>query len=513
MDKKIKKEKQSYRKHIGYSFIAIGFMSLAIILGQIFLKFGLSETNIVIVFILFVLLTSRCTKGYFYGMVTAVASIFLYNFFFTEPYFTLAVNNPDYILTFGVMMITAIITSAMTSKVQKNMKEAKEQEMQAKILCMLTNRLTDAKNRADIVKNSLLLLHGILECQVGCVCYDQSGKPEKKYWTINTMGTLVEEALNQQEEFGSRMFQLLTFYEEDESYANWPIYGQQDILGVLRVNKEKNNSLTDSQIKLMRAMVENIGMALDRFCQQQQAEHNREKVQQERYRGDLLRAISHDLRTPLSGIMGSAEMLMDQLPQNGEEYLLARDIFRDADWLKALVENILNLTKLQKGKLIPKMEYEAVEELVENTISFFSRRFPEYEIEVDIPEELVLVQVDGRLIMQVLINLLDNARKHASPEEGICLRVLYDDKTKKAVFSVIDHGEGIAEEDLPNLFQMFYTSATRNADARKGIGLGLTICQGIILAHNGELWAENRKEGNGAVFSFRLAAMKESNNE
>ena len=309
------------------------------------------------------------------------------------------------------------------------------------------------------------------------------------------------------------MFQLLESYDEGNKFADWPIYGQQDILGVLRINQFCNRNLTDSQIKLIRAMVENIGMAMDRFRQRQQAEHNREKVQQERYRGDLLRAISHDLRTPLSGIMGSAEILMDQLPKESDNYLLARDIFRDADWLKALVENILNLTKLQKGKLNPKMEYEAVEELVENTVSLFSRRFPEYELSVDIPDDLILVKVDGRLIMQVLINLLDNARKHASPEEGICIKVDFDEKSKHAIFSVIDHGEGIAEADLPNLFQMFYTSAIRNADARKGIGIGLTICQGIIQAHGGEIWAENRKEGNGAVFRFSLDGVKESKNK
>ena len=121
----MKSEKHTNIMILKSSLISIGFMGLAIILGQVFLWFGLSETNIVIVFILFVLLTARCTKGYIYGIVTAVASIFLYNFFFTEPYFTLAVNNPDYVLTFGVMMITAIITCAMTSKVQKKHKRGK----------------------------------------------------------------------------------------------------------------------------------------------------------------------------------------------------------------------------------------------------------------------------------------------------------------------------------------------------------------------------------------------------
>ena len=509
----IKRSYNAKLKGFKSSLISIGFMSLAIVLGQIFLWCGLSETNIVIVFILLVLLTARCTKGYMYGIVTAVASIFLYNFFFTEPYFTLAVSNPDYILTFGVMMITAIITSAMTSKVQKNMKEAKEQEAQARILCMLSNRLTDAKDMEEIVKNSIYLFHEILKCELGCVCYNENSKPDETYWMINESGTLQEQKLEQSNELQARMFQLVKSFDESDQFADWPIYGQQDILGVLRINRSFNQNLTDSQIKLIRAMIENIGMAMDRFRQRQQAERNREKVQQERYRGDLLRAISHDLRTPLSGIMGSAEMLMDQLPNESDNYLLARDIFRDADWLKALVENILNLTKLQKGKLNPQMEYEAVEELVENTVSLFSRRFPEYELSVDIPTDLILVKVDGRLIMQVLINLLDNARKHAAPEEGICIKVDFDEKISRAIFSVIDHGEGIAEADLPNLFQMFYTSSIRNADARKGIGLGLTICQGIVQAHGGEIWAENRKEGNGAVFRFSLDGVKESKNE
>ena len=223
---------------------------------------------------------------------------------------------------------------------------------------------------------------------------------------------------------------------------------------------------------------------------------------QERYRSDLLRAISHDLRTPLSGIMGNSEMLMSMTEMADERYRLAQSIYEDAAWLKAMVENILHLTRLQEGRLALNPQPEAVEEVVGAALAAIEKRCPEREFAVEIPDELMMVPMDAHLISQVLVNLLDNAARHTKREGEIRLTV--SQENHMARFSVRDEGVGISESDLPHVFQAFYTTATRGADARRGIGLGLSICESIVKAHGGTIMAQNRTDRRGAEFIFEI---------
>ena len=226
-----------------------------------------------------------------------------------------------------------------------------------------------------------------------------------------------------------------------------------------------------------------------------------EESERERYRGNLLRAISHDLRTPLSGIMGTCEMILDMSLPEDPRYTLTKGIWKDADWLHALVENILSLTRIEDGRLSLKKQPEAAEEIVGSALSHIEKRAPEREIAVSVPDEVLMVPMDAKLIEQVLVNLLDNAVKHTPPEREIAVVVTREDD--KAVFRVRDRGEGIRPEDLPHIFERFYTVGKGGADAGRGVGLGLAICEAIVRAHGGEIAARNR-EGGGAEFWFSL---------
>ena len=267
--------------------------------------------------------------------------------------------------------------------------------------------------------------------------------------------------------------------------------------------------MSESKKKILRSMIESTAFAMDRFRSEAERLKVSEEVAQERYRGNMLRAISHDLRTPLSGIMGTSEILMGMAEKQDERYVLAENIYKDAAWLHALVENILNLTRMQDGRLVLEKQMEAVEEVIEMAVTAIGKRAPERDIAVEIPDEVLLVPMDAKLIGQVLINLLDNAVKHTTVEEEICLTVSVNEKTKEAVFSVADEGCGIAREDLPNIFKMFYTTSQKGADTDRGMGLGLAICKSIITAHGGRIWAENRSDRTGAQFTFTLPMEEE----
>lgn len=477
---------------------------MASLIGYVFDIMGFSETNIVIVYILFVLLSARFTQGYIYGIIASIASTVAYNYLFTEPYFTLRVNDLNYIITFVIMTITATITSTLTSRIKKNASESARKETEMRALYQLTTHLTAAQTMDDMAIVSVKAISKLIAYKIGCLCFDEDGIPEKRFIQQLSEDKQVYRLVEDGVQIKHNMEQLKTAFYEGKEFCDWPIYGREVILGIIRIPVDESKNLKDSQIKLLRTMIESTALAMDRFKEANERLRSTEAMVNERYRANLLRAVSHDLRTPLSGIMGTAEILMDMTEKSQETFALVSAIHKEADWLRSLVENILNLTKLQEGKLILNKTCEALEELIGSAINHFSRRAPEFDIVVEMPEEVILVMVDAKLIMQVLINLLDNAMKHSKDSTEIVICVKYLEAKRAVEIAVIDYGEGIPVEDLPNIFQMFYTSYSRITDIKQGIGLGLSIAQSIICAHGGTVKAENRKEGDGAIFSFTL---------
>jgi two-component system sensor histidine kinase KdpD len=475
--------------------IMLAFLLGASIIGYIFKAVRLQETNIAIVYLLAVLLTARFTDGYFFGFWVSLFAAFFFNFLFMEPYYTFSVNTPSYIITFIIMAITALITSTLTTHAKQNAIKAHEREEEAKALYSLTNRLTDAADIHDIAGIAASTVCDMLGCKVGCVCFDEIGKPEQTFT----------------QQFAPRNQTTLETSDE-HSYFDWLISGRDATLGVIRIPMEAAKVMSATQTRMLHGMIENTALAMDRFHAAEQRRKTNEAIVQERYRGNLLQAISHDLRTPLTGIMGTAEMLLHMTEPDDQRYDLIKGIYGDADWLHALVENILSLTRLQDGKLVLLKEEEAVEEVVGAAISHVSHLHPEHDISVSVPDELLLVPMDAKLIRQVLINLLDNAIKHTKPGDEIHVSVKTDETKSYARFSVCDHGEGIEIADIPNIFQMFYTSTSRRSDVKLGVGLGLAICNAIVKAHGGDIEAHNRADGSGAEFIFTLP-LKENSHE
>ncbi len=473
----------------------------ASLLGAAFRHWQFHETNIVIVYLLSVMLTARFTKGYVYGLMATLASFLLFNWFYTEPYYSLKINDPTYIITIIIMTVTATITSALTSKVIQAAEESRVKEAESNALYQMTNHLTDAEDSDTIAMITVKTVSRILSCNAAFVCYDEKGIPEQTFVQRKDNGALIHREMGQLAEFQKRMENLHASYDVGREFYDFPIYGRTMILAVLRIPVDTAQNMNSSQIRMLHSMIESASLALERFRSLQAQARSREETAQERYRGNLLRAISHDLRTPLSGIMGTSEMIMGMTDREDPRYDLARGIYDDADWLHALVENILNLTKFQDGHLPLKKEPEAVEEVIGAALMVLEKRLPGREIAVAIPDSLLMVPMDARLITQVLVNLLDNAAKHTPDDREIAISVTEEPDFVR--FCVADRGCGIPEEALPKIFQMFYTTTNHETSTKRGVGLGLSICQSIVEAHGGEISARNRPEG-GAEFSFTL---------
>lgn len=482
----------------------LAILCAASVIGFVFRGLSLPETNIAIVYLLAVLLATLFAPGYVYGFITSVLSAVAFNFLFTEPYFTFTTNAPSYIITFIIMTITAFITSSLVSHAKMNEHSAQEREAETKALFALTNRLTDATDIHDIAGIATDAISKVICEGSACLCFDESGIPEDTFIQQVSDQKQIRRAVTDPDAILHRIGALQTDVDIGTEFYDWPIYGREITLGIVRIPSEQARFLSKAQTRLLRSMIESVALAMDRFRSAQQRIRSREEAEQERYRSNLLRSISHDLRTPLSGILGATEMLASMTEKEDRRYDLIAGVGNDARWLFSLVENVLSLTRLQDGKLTINKQQEAVEEVLGGAVDYMSRRYPEYEIEAHAPDEFLLAPMDAKLINQVLINLIDNAVKHTAPPGEISITVSRDGQHNQAVFTIQDTGCGIAQSDLPHLFQMFYTSHSSRADSRPGIGLGLTICESIINAHGGTISARNRTDRAGAEFIFTL---------
>lgn len=234
-----------------------------------------------------------------------------------------------------------------------------------------------------------------------------------------------------------------------------------------------------------------------------QQEKLKAEAETERMRGNLLRAVSHDLRTPLTSIYGSCSAIIenfDSIPRE-KQLLLLKDMQADSQWLNRMVENLLSVTRVDADKVRLSKHGVVLEELVDALLVKFHKHYPDKTVQVEIPEDFVSIPMDPVLIEQVLMNLLENAVFHAQGMRNLWLRV--EIQNKHAVFSVEDDGCGIPHERMEHLFTGYLNSEAPADSARSNMGIGLSVCRTIIKAHGSELKAENRAEG-GARFCFAL---------
>ena len=234
-----------------------------------------------------------------------------------------------------------------------------------------------------------------------------------------------------------------------------------------------------------------------------QQEKLKAEAEKERMRGNLLRAVSHDLRTPLTTIYGSCSAMIDNFDEIPPErqLLLLKDIQSDAQWLNRMVENLLSVTRVDADKVRLATHEVVLEELIDALLVKFHKHYPQQQVQVRIPEEFVSIPMDPVLIEQVLMNLRENAVFHAKGMQNLWISV--ELRENKAVFSVEDDGCGISEDRMGQLFTGLPDSQRKMDSGRSNMGIGLSVCKTIIKAHGGELTASNRPQG-GAVFTFAL---------
>ncbi|MBQ9828501.1 MAG: sensor histidine kinase, partial [Lachnospiraceae bacterium] len=232
----------------------------------------------------------------------------------------------------------------------------------------------------------------------------------------------------------------------------------------------------------------------------------------EQLRSNLLRSISHDIRTPLTSISGNASNLLSHYSQLDDATLrqIFNDIYDDSEWLIDLVENLLSISRIENGQMELHLSADLLNDAVEEALKHIDRNAERHTIKVAGSDELILVKMDSRLIVQVIINLINNAVKNTPDGSEICITSIKDGNT--AYVSVCDNGPGIPDDVKPHIFEMFYTGNNVTADARRGLGLGLALCRSIIEAHNGTITLTDNQP-SGCCFTFSLPVEEVEINE
>ena len=491
----------SILKNIG---IIIGIIAVATFISFGLRALNISVSNYIMTYILAVLLVANLTDRHIYGVIASVLGVMVFNFFFTVPYYTFVAYSPEYPITFIIMLIVALITSTLTARVKSETRLAEMRENRIRILYQLERNLLAVKNTEQVAKVASKDIAQLFGMPVLVAIADIHGELSIQSIQGKNVYDRENEKIASAEAFqsGNACGAGTPLFSDCRAYYQ-PINGQTGVLGIIGIAFDDNYHLTDSQRVFLDTIGAQIALVLERERLYEKQQEVKMESAREHLRGDLLRAVSHDLRTPLAGILGSASAILenyDALPDNVRKDFL-QSIYNDTEWLNNLVENILSMTRFDEGRVNLKKETEVVEEIVAEAVSRIKKRSKRHEICVTIPNEMIMIPADGTLIEQVLVNLLDNAIKHTPEGSRVCVSVVKEENS--VAFEVSDNGPGIPEDDLPFIFNRFYTR--EHAGSRRGIGLGLAICKSIIEAHGGEITAMNAPAG-GSVFRFTIPA-------
>ena len=490
-------------------FLTIFIFVICTLIGLLFQKFNFTDTNIVTIYILGVLLTSILTNGYLCSVAGSFLSVFLFCFFLTEPRMSFQTYAVGYPVTFFIMLISSVLTGALAAKLKMHAKLSAQLAFRTQVLFDTDRLMQKAKGETEILDVTCTQLLRLLNRNITAYVVENGALSEGKLFSGKKENT--EDFLVPEEQQVARWV-----YENRQragaSTHHFPqakclylsIRSGNNVYGVIGIPLQKE-TLDSFEYSIMLSVINECALAMENTQNAIEKEKNAVIAKNEQLRADLLRAISHDLRTPLCSISGNSDMLLSNSDRLDEatKHQIYSDIYDDSEWLIGVVENLLSITRLNDGRLKFKFTDQLLDEVIAESLRHISRKHDDYKIVTDC-EELVLARMDVHLIIQVLVNLIDNAIKYTPLGSVIFIRGIK--KNGKAQISVEDNGPGIPEEMKPHIFEMFYTGKTTVADSHRSLGLGLALCHSIIEAHNGTLiLTDHAPHGCNFIFTLPLS--------
>jgi two-component system sensor histidine kinase KdpD len=492
-------KKTPYGDPFGYVAAVLTILATATVA---WLLFGRKQlTDVVMLFLLGIVLVSmRFGSGP--SLLAAVLSVLAFDFIFVPPYLSFSVTDLSHIVTFGVMFLVSVVISGLTNRIRDQADAARGRERRTASLYAVSRELGTATARPALLQAAAQHVNEVFDVKVAMLLPARGDELEIVHADEGTLAPgdkdlgVAEWVWNHQRDAGAGTDTLPL-----ARALFVPLMGSRGRVGVMALFPSPESRLDDpDERQLLHTIAGLIGSALERTQLADEARRASLRIETEQLRNALLSSVSHDLRTPLGVVTGATSALLeDDAPKDDAvRRQLLLTAHEEAQRLNRLVRNLLDMTRLEAGALKVQKDLQPLEEVVGAALDRMDDRLRGREVKTSIPAGLPLVPFDAILIEQVLINLLENATKY-SPA-GSPIEVSARAREGEVEVEVADRGPGIAREDAERVFDKFYR--VREGEGG-GVGLGLTICRGIVSAHGGRIWVEERS-GGGAVFRFTL---------
>jgi len=480
----------------GYA-AAVGIIALATAIS--WNLFGWSQLTDVVMVLLLGIVIVAMRFGYGPSIVAAVLGVLSLDYFFVPPYFTFAVSDFRHVLTFAIMFLVAIVISSLTQRIRSQVDAARDRENRTASLYAMSRELAAAASSERVFEVAVRHIADVFACRVAILSPRADGALESAAGGELTFSPgekemgVAEWAWRHDRSAGLSSD---TLPSARALYV--PLRSGNARVGILGILPDDPKRMGDAnQGQLLDTFTGQIATAIERARLAEAAQHARVQIETEQLRNSLLSSVSHDLRTPLAVITGSAATLAEKGLDEATRAELLDTIQEEGHRLNRLVRNLLDMTRLQAGALRVKKEWQDLEEVIGSALTRLEKRLVGRPVQTDLPEDLPMAPFDAILMEQVFVNLLENAIKYTPEGSPIDLSARLADGAIEV--SVADRGPGVAAEDAEKVFEKFF----RAGEGKGGVGLGLTICRGIVTAHGGRIWVEARP-GGGALFRFTI---------
>lgn len=465
------------------------------------IDFGGAEANTVMIFLATVAWIAF-RYGHTPAILASVLSVLVFDFFFVPPYRTFAVADAQYIVTFLVMLTIGLVISTLTSRLKAQVASIQKREQQASTLYDLGKQLSSLYGHIFLAGAAGTKLARLSSGQVAIYLRNARGEAELVFGKDTSidqqpLSVIVAQWVIDHDQTAGAGTNTLP----NAAALFLPVRGSQQVLGSVAIQSQKGVDLFAPEMRrLIAACIDQFALAIERDQLAIDAADARVKAEAESLRSSLLSCVSHDLKTPLAAISGASSLLQRASLEPETQHQLLETISDEADRLNRLLENVLQMSKLESGMTTPAFEWHVLEELIGNSLSRMRRELQGHRVDVRLAPDLPLIYVDGLLLEQVFVNLLENAARYTPAESQIIVRAAATDAVLN--ITVSDNGSGIPLGEEDRIFEKFYRAAA-NGDGTRGSGLGLAIVQAIVKAHSGTVIARRSPEG-GAEFLIRL---------
>ncbi len=479
--------------------LAAGGVTLCTGVGFALFPF-LALRNLAMIYLLtVVVISSFLPRGP--ALFSSLFSVAVFAFFFVPEYYSFAVTSSEFVVTLAVMLVVGTLVSGLTARVRHQARVSRQQERQTAALYEMSQNLTAINSLEELLEVAAEQIDQIFDSRVTILMPDLEEKLHilagHPFSDDDVREGMVANWVFRHGHLAGAGTDTLTAVKG--TYL--PLIASQNVIGVLRLESDQPDRIIEADsLRLLEALATQLTLAIERENLSRQAQVARLQIEAEQMRNALLSSVSHDLRTPLTVIAGSASSLLEgeKNLDAGTKHELTQGIYEEAKRLDRLVNNLLEMSRLQSGSVKISMEWYVLEEVIGCALAQLDSQLQDRPVNISLPTDLPLVQIDALLLERVVINLLENAIKYTPP--GTPVEISGRINANELLVTVADKGSGLPAGQEERIFEKFYQVTPGSA---RGAGLGLTICRSIIEAHGGRIWAANRPEG-GARFSFTI---------